>query len=400
VNDESVGARIASFAREALVVDDDPAASAVTGELLARAGFAHVRFAPDGAAALRELAGRHLGLLVCDLRMDGMDGVELLRHLAERHFSAPILVVSASHEKLLASITGLGRSHGLNLLGSLRKPLNRAALHRMLVAGGLVPPSPAPADAPSLDADALRIALDEGGVHARLQPVFRTADGALAGAEVTPRWVHPELGVLDPDRFVPLAQRSGLAPRLGEALLDRALDALRARPASAPACPLSLDVSSADLQDFGVVDRIRARVDAADVSPADLQLRVSERRLVEDSATATEVLTRLKIRGFGLAVDDFGTGWSSRALLAEIPFSEMRIDARFVMSACSDPTALAIVESSVNLARRMGMTVTAKGIEAPEHWALACRLGVDAGQGFALGAPLPAERFRERYLVA
>ncbi len=391
----------ATLRRAALVVDDDAAGRAHTGELLRRAGFEAVDCAGDGSEALERLDASRYGLVLCDLRMPGMDGVELMRHLADRRFDAPIVLTSASDERLLASATGHGRTHGLNVAGGLRKPLNRVSLHRMLVAAGVLSPPPAPSGAAGIDADALRRGLDDadapGRIRAWFRPVLRVRDGATIGAEAVPHWSHPESGEVGAEALASAVERTGLGGRLTMRLLDDALALRRTLPGAARFA-VSVALSGDDLNDFGAVERLHGRLEASGLPEDAAVLSVSECRLVEDAATATEVLTRLRMRGFELSIDDFGTGWSSLALLAQIPFGRMRIDARFVLSAPTDPTATGIVESSVHLARRLGMSVVADGIESQAHWDLCARHGIDAAQGYLLGRPTPPEAFAERYL--
>ncbi|MEI7445948.1 MAG: EAL domain-containing response regulator [Burkholderiales bacterium] len=383
--------------RVALVVDDDPVAREVTGALLRRAGFARVDDAVDGRHALERIAVERYGLLVCDLRMPEVDGVELLRHLAARRVDAPIVITSACHERVLASATGLGRAQGLNLVGGLSKPLSPRALHRLLAASDLLTRPPEPESARRLDAAALGAALDLDGIAGFAQPVVRVADGAVVGAELRPRWIHPEHGVLAEDAFLPLAVRAGLASRVTERMVVQALGLRRA--IAAEGFTVSVDLAGSDLQDDGVVDRLDALADAFAVPTSDLELQVTEPRLVEASTSGVEVLTRLRMRGFGLAISSFGTGWSSLALLAQVPFDEMRIDARFVLAAPTDEVSRGIVESSVQLAGRLGMTVGADGLQSPSQWLLCRRYGITTVRGAAIGAPVPAPEFALRHPV-
>ncbi len=390
----------ATLRRAALVVDDDATGREHTCELLNRVGFAAVDRAGDGREALERIGSGRYGLLVCDLSMPGMDGVELMRHLAARRFGAPVVLTSASNERLLAAAIGQGRAQGLAVAGGLRKPLNRVSLHRVLVAAGVLSPPPAPVGGDDLGVEALREALDapgaDGGVVAWFQPILRVADGVTIGAEARPHWDHPTRGVLAGDVLAPAAERAGLSGRLTERMLVQALAFRRTAPERATLA-MSVDLSGEDLQDFGVVDRLHGLVDACGAAPESIVFEVSESRLVEDSATAVEVLTRLRMRGFELAIDDFGTGWSSLALLAQIPFGRMKIDARFVLSAPNDDTAMGIVESSVHLGRRLGMTIVADGIETQAHWDLCARFGIDGAQGWMLGRAAPPEAFARRY---
>jgi EAL domain-containing protein (putative c-di-GMP-specific phosphodiesterase class I) len=228
-----------------------------------------------------------------------------------------------------------------------------------------------------------------------LQPTFRVTDGTLHAIDAV-----PAPGAGDADRGPAVAgraRRSEPASTAGEATIEHAIDGLRSLGGRA-GCPLVIGATEANLCDPTFADRLLARVDAAGVRPGDIVVGVSESRLVEGSLLAVEVLTRLAMRGFGLLLDDFGTGWSSLALLAQVPFGELRIDARFVTAAVVDDAARDVVDSSVHLARRLGLAVSARGVEERAHWDLCGLLGIDAGQGTASGPPVPPERFAQRYL--
>jgi EAL domain-containing protein (putative c-di-GMP-specific phosphodiesterase class I)/FixJ family two-component response regulator len=386
--------------RSALVVDDDAPSRERARAVLSEAGFTDVACAADGADALR-LASRDAGydLLVCDVRGARMDGIELMRHLARQGFDGPILLTGGTDRRLLESVTALGREHGLTLAGSMPKPLERCTLEELL-SRKAVPPVARTAEEPPIEAQELRDALERDEIDAHFQPKFRVSDGGFAGAEALARWRHPVHGLVGPARFVHVAERLGLVGRLTERMLACSLECLR-RSAGSPSVPsIAVNLSPADLQDLGFVERLCALVREAGVSPARLVLEVTENRLMADAPTAVEVLTRLRLRGFGLAIDDFGTGWSSFALLAQIPFDELKVDARFVRAATFDDTALAIVEASVDIARRLGMSVVAEGVETPAHWEICRRCGIDLAQGFMLGRAMPRARLRERYLEA
>jgi EAL domain-containing protein (putative c-di-GMP-specific phosphodiesterase class I)/ActR/RegA family two-component response regulator len=385
--------------RPVLVVDDDPVAREYAAALLRGAGFSDVRGAADGTEALRRLDEAPCALLVCDLRMAGMDGVALMRHLAGRSFDAPILLVSGTGDRMLTAVAAGARAQGLNLVAGLRKPLDRFGLHRALLAADLITGTPRAPSAPEPDAATLRAALDDGAIDIWLQPVFGVDDGALKSVEALARWDHPDEGILPAAAFMPLAERVGLGTRLTDRVLDRALAFVR-RWRGVLECPVSIGLSAADLRDAGTVERLVARVEASGATPSDIHLEVSERHLVDPSELTIEVLARLRLRGFGLVIDDFGTGWSSLALLSQLPFGELKIDARFVLAAPSDPSALGIVESSVQLARRLGMRVTAKGVEVRAQHEVCRRFGLDAAQGCLLGRPLPAEVFAARFVSA
>jgi EAL domain-containing protein (putative c-di-GMP-specific phosphodiesterase class I) len=256
-----------------------------------------------------------------------------------------------------------------------------------------------PAKASEADARALREALDRDEVVAWFQPVHRTSDGALIGAEAFARWARPGQTALSHHLLMPIAERAGLSTRITGRVVAQAL-AFRRSLAAPAGFSLSVNLSPADLRDAAVVDRLHAVTDSFGGAPCDLVLEVAEGRLVEAPRVALDRLAALRHRGFGLTVDEFGSGGSSCGLLAQVPFAMLKVDARFMLAAPTDRVAEGIVEACAHLGRRLGMTLAAEGVETPAHRALCRQLGIAAAQGTAPGAALAAADFVARYLAA
>jgi len=242
----------------------------------------------------------------------------------------------------------------------------------------------------------LREALDRGEVTAWFQPVHRPSDGALIGAEAFARWIRPGRPAVSAPALTALAERAGVSTRITEQVVAQAL-AFRRRIAAPEGFSIAVNLSSADLRDRGTVERLCARTDGCGASPGELVLEIAEGRLVDAPRSAIDVLARLRQRGFGLAVDDFGSGGSSLALLAQVPFGQLKVDARFLLAAPTDRVAEGIVDACAHLGRRLGLTLAAEGVETPAHRALCDRFGIVAAQGTRPGAAVPASEFAARH---
>lgn len=252
-------------------------------------------------------------------------------------------------------------------------------------------------DEVALGAD-LRRALEDGDLRLHHQPVVDLATGRVVGVEALARWHHPRHGDVAPDRFVAVAEQLGLAPDLDRWALGRALAdarALQDAGALATDARLAVNVSAYSLGDPDLDRWVAAAVEAAGFEPADVLLEVTESAVMADASTAIAVLTRLRDRGFGIAVDDFGTGHSSLAYLHQLPATVLKVDRSFVADLASDPSALAIAGSIVELARAVGLTVVAEGVETSEQADLLRTLGCDAAQGWRWSRAVSPEEARD-----
>jgi EAL domain-containing protein (putative c-di-GMP-specific phosphodiesterase class I)/FixJ family two-component response regulator len=378
-----------------LVVDDDPAVARFVATALWRMGVPDVRIAHDGNEALKADVGADsgIGLVVTDLQMPELDGIAFLRHLAARGYRGAVLLMSGADERLLKAVEGLGRSLDLNVLGVLSKPIHPADLAKA-VGRVRAPKAGVPRAEVEVSVDELRSALGEGRIEAFFQPQADVKTGRVVGAEALARWRHPEKGLILPDAFVGLAEEHGLV----DALLDRVLaDGLRASGAWRRAghdVRVAVNLSFRNLHRLTLPEELERLAKANGVPPSGLTVEVTESSVAQQLAASLEILTRLRLRNIGLSIDDFGTGFATMDHLKQFPFTELKIDQGFVRAAADDRTARTIVESSVFLARRLGMTTVAEGVETSEQWDLVARLGVDVAQGWALARPMPEEEFR------
>jgi diguanylate cyclase (GGDEF)-like protein/PAS domain S-box-containing protein len=231
----------------------------------------------------------------------------------------------------------------------------------------------------------LRVALADDRLDLHHQPVIDLSTGRVVGTEALARWTHPVRGQVSPDRFVPIAEEVGLAPDLDRWALRRALRdtlTLRESGALAPDGHVAVNFSAHTLSDPALAGWIARTVEESGIDPRHVLIEVTESAIMADATAAVGVLSRLRDQGFGVAVDDFGTGHSSLAYLRNLPLTTLKIDRSFVTEIATDSSALAIVSSIVELARAVGLTVVAEGVETPQHARLLQELGCEAAQGW------------------
>jgi EAL domain-containing protein (putative c-di-GMP-specific phosphodiesterase class I)/ActR/RegA family two-component response regulator len=372
-----------------LVVDDSQVQCEHALALCLRLGAVAVEGVHDGHAALaRVVQGPPPGLLIVDLEMPGMDGVQLLDALARCAVRVPIVVASQRGAALIDSVLQVGRANGLQVLAGLEKPLRAPELGRALQANP--PPLPTARTDTDLDgctdAEMLREALRRNEIEVAYQPKVDMRSGQVSGVEALARWRHPQNGQIAPDRFIALAEREGLIHALTASVADQAMARLATWKQSGFRLTLALNLSPCLLQEPGLLDELHGQLRRHGLEPADLILEITESSLVE--ASALGMLARLRLQGFGLSLDDYGTGFSSLQQLTRIPFTELKIDRIFVHDAHRSRNLRTVLESALGMAQRLGLTTVAEGIETVEDWQLLQELGCDLGQGYLLARPL------------
>jgi len=241
----------------------------------------------------------------------------------------------------------------------------------------------------------LRRALEHDQLDLHFQPEFSLTDGGLIGAECLLRWCHPELGMIPPGRFVPLAEDSGLIAPLGLWVLERACRAVKVWQDAGLACgTTAVNVSLAQLRRGQLADQVEAVLDRVGLAPQRLELEFTESVFLNPSDTGVlEDIRRLHELGVGITIDDFGTGYSSLGRLRWLPVDKVKLDRSFVAGLDADPDAESITQAVLWLARSLGFQVIAEGIETERQLDALQALGCHAGQGYYFSHPVPARRF-------
>jgi EAL domain-containing protein (putative c-di-GMP-specific phosphodiesterase class I) len=236
-------------------------------------------------------------------------------------------------------------------------------------------------------------AIAERHVTAAYQPKLSCRDGALAGFECLARWIDPELGTIMPDRFIGLAEKAGLIGPLTLAVTRQSLDWL-ADVFPGGGATMAINISPAALEVPTLPAEITGECARRGIEPRRVVLEITETITMQDPLRMLELLTQFRLRGFQLAVDDFGVGYSSFTALARLPFSEIKIDKSFTMAAEASADARKIVAAIVGVGRALGLTVTAEGVETPWAMRFLEELGCDQVQGYLIARPMDGARAR------
>jgi EAL domain-containing protein (putative c-di-GMP-specific phosphodiesterase class I) len=227
-----------------------------------------------------------------------------------------------------------------------------------------------------------------------LQPQVDLRSGAVVGAEALLRWHHPGLGTVGPDRFVPIAEESGLILPLGEWVLRRAIGLLgHWRTTGLGHLRLAVNLSARQCQSHGLLAQLDGMLADTGVDPALLELEITESAAMQDPERSRALLQGLRARGIRVAIDDFGTGYSSLSYLKLFELDRIKIDRGFVKDIESDPNDAAIVTATIGMARALGLDVIAEGVETAAQADFLRAHGCDEAQGYLFARPMPAADF-------
>lgn len=375
-----------------LLVDDDEFLLDLMSASLRQFGAGHVDTAANGNKVLSLLrSGEHYDVILTDLNMPEMDGIELMRHLAERKYLGAIVLLTGEHSKVLQTANMLAKAHQLRLLGVLQKPFSLAALGKLLgTADQCSDLVPAIMDPPSISKEELEKAIRSGQIFPYFQSRVRMWDERIVGVEALARWWHPEKGMIMPGTFIPLAEQTSLICELSHAVIKSAIAQIGTWRSEGLHLRLSANITADDLLDIELPDRLSAWCKAAKVPLADITLEVTETQLMSRLERTLDTLVRLRLKGMNLAVDDFGTGYSNLGQIKRAPFSELKIDRSFVRDGVKDEEGRAILQASFVMGRQLGLGLVAEGVESEVEWDTVRQLGADEAQGYWISAPMPA----------
>jgi len=374
-----------------LVVDDDAVVLELLRHMLAKLGFGDVAAFPSGGEALGWLDAPVHGvdLILLDLNMPEMDGVEFLRKLVERRFTGSLVLVSGEDEQVLQTAESLVRAHRITSLGHLKKPVRPDALAAMLEKWKPGKQRGARGAVKTYTPDEVRRAITDRELVNVYQPKVAVATGKVVGVETLVRWRHPRDGIIYPDQFIGVAEEHNLIDELTHVVIAESLAQARLWLDAGLALHMAVNVSMDNLISLSFPDVVAEQAAKAGVTAPELVLEITESRLMPKLVTVLDVLTRLRLKRFRLSIDDFGTGHSSLAQLRDIPFDELKVDRGFVHGAANNERKRAICDASLGLARQLGISVVAEGVEDQADWRFLRNEGCDFAQGYYIAKPMP-----------
>jgi EAL domain-containing protein (putative c-di-GMP-specific phosphodiesterase class I)/FixJ family two-component response regulator len=381
--------------RSILILDDDAAVGQTIQWIAESLGF-EAEFVTRPEEFFQRLDRMCPDIITIDLVMPELDGVEIMRLLAERKCRAKIVISSGMGSRVLEAAQRSALEHGLSILGVISKPISKEALHLLVGDGSECDQLPwieeqsAYGEVFEITRQDLQNALDRHEFILAYQPKIECRSGLTVGFEALVRWKHPDRGIVMPNDFIPLAENAGLIDPLTEQIFEQSLEWFsQSFPQSNP--KLSLNISAKSLVDIQMADNLSALCQRFQIDTERVVLELTETSAMVDPILSLDLLTRLRVKGFHLSIDDFGTGFSSMVQLVRLPFSEIKVDRSFVMQAPHSSESRSVIKSIVELGHSLGLLVTAEGVENLKTLDYLNSLGCDLAQGYFIARPMPGE---------
>jgi EAL domain-containing protein (putative c-di-GMP-specific phosphodiesterase class I) len=372
-----------------LIVEDHPVQRRALRTLLVHLGAESIEEAEDGRQALQIIRDprKPIDIMISDLSMPGMDGMELVRHLAASGSKLALILSSALSPTLLSSVANMAVAYKVNLLGVMGKPVSAVKLvplvrlHRSI----------------QEKSSRTRYTLAEiaaGLSKGEFEPVFEAranlSTTQIVGLHATAAWRHPTEGLLSPADFMDSAEAYGVREALTFSILNQAIEECRRWEMAGMRLSLSVSLASTSLVEPDLANRVLADALEAGIDPNRVVLGVTESAVDTERAPALETLARLRVAGFGLAVEDFGSGAMWAEQLGKVSFTELHIGANLIAGIENDKASQTGLIVALDTAEQLNLVAVAKGIESIDQWNLLQGWGCTCGQGPFVSSSLSA----------
>lgn len=344
----------------------------------------------DNPIEFPTLYNSEMNIIVLDIFMPNIDGIELLRFLSESKSNASIIFISGKDKGVLNSAQEIAVEQGMNVLGVLSKPFLVKQLEDVLTKYVQYTPTRTTAHSQPPSANDILSAIENEELFMVYQPQINIANREVVGVEALIRWKHPSRGFISPAVFIAIAEENNLINELTLFVIKIAIQQQAIWLKSGINLRMSINMSPKNLDDLLLPDKLESFAIEMGASIENIMIEVTETALMADVVRYMDILTRLRMKGFNLSIDDFGTGYSSLQQLVRVPFNELKIDQAFIKNLDTNEECRTIAEISILLAHKLGMKVVAEGIETEAVWEILHELGCDEAQGYWMGKPMLA----------
>lgn len=372
------------------ILDDDTQYAELLAVVASNAGWEAI--VETNPVKLLEKDLSKIELLVLDLNMPEMDGIEVIRAIAEQGCNITLILVSGFDARVLHSAQQLAKAHYLKVAASLTKPVPISDFLKVLNAfENEVPSKPNSTLKDAINVEELKKAIENDELVLHYQPQVNIKSGELSGVEALVRWEHPDKGMIFPDQFITLAEENNLINALTERVIYLAVTQNKQWSNEGLNTSISVNVSAENIIHLNLPEKLKKLTDQYDVKSENIVLELTESSVMGELTTSLDVLNRLRMKGFSLSIDDFGTGYSSLSHLYHAPFTELKIDQKFIMYMLEDTEAMVIVKICIMLGHMLGMDIVAEGVETQEIFDKLKEMDCDVAQGYLLSRPIPAD---------
>lgn len=379
-----------------LVVDDSVVQRNHVIEVCGRFGIEQIDGAENGEDAVNKLKQKEYDLAFIDLEMPVMDGIELVRAIAAEKLVESVIILSSKDPVLILSVGTMAESDGLKVLGTFQKPILQehleCSLKRLLESAGATEEA---TEESQMNAQELLDGIQSNQLGLVYQPKLQVEGLLLKGVEALARWEHPEHGVIPPARFIPVAERFGLIQTLTDHLFDIALRQKSEWKKMGLNVDLAFNLSPLSISDKNLADHVSAMVDCYQIKASEVILEITENAVAGELSAAIESLAKLRLKGFKVAIDDYGTGFANTQQLSRVPATELKLDRSMIDNVATRPQNQAIVRSTLQLAKDLDLNTIAEGVETLEDFRFLKEEGVDQVQGYYFAKPMKNDKLIE-----
>ena len=373
-----------------LIIDDDPTQVAILQAYFASLNVADIKGTTNPSEALNYINNKQneIDLIVSDLQMPEMDGLEFLRHLNAMQYIGKLAIISGVKSDLLDHASRLAKMHRLNIIGHVPKPVTKNSLDNVFLKEAEESRIPVKTDQYFITQSDFSKAMDKNEIEPYFQPKVDVKTGKIIGAEALVRWNKPGVGFISPEVLINFAENNGRIEELTFYLFNKTLKSSQDFLAFDPKQVFATNLSPNMARNLALPDQLLSRIKAHGLKPESFSFEVTENNVLNLDTTTLEVLSRLRILEFDVAIDDFGTGSSNIQTLRDFPYSELKIDRAFVSNAISDVFSRETVRAAVSLSHDRGMKIVAEGIEDVKTFAFVREQGIEYAQGYLFSKAL------------
>ena len=374
-----------------MVVDDHPLQLAVLKNDLIKLGIKYVSTQGSVDSAVEYLAQDQVDIIICDLQMPGRDGVEMMIELNKNKFSGKVVLLSVADPSIISAVKSMCDSFCFEVIGEISKPYDeyqlesifniemRQAHHKLAIHRDI-----------AITEEEFLFALANNRVKNYYQPLVDFNSGKTVGVEALARWLHPIYGIIMPGTFIPIVEKCQLSNELFDTVIGNAMADIKS--GNLP-YHVSVNVDHINLVEPDFSEKFINACRDNDICPSQFTMEITERDYYVDSVELYKNVSKLRLNGVTISIDDFGTGHSSLQKLSSLPFNEIKIDRSFINGMTKEPKKRKIVSFICGLAKSMDINLVAEGVEDKSTWELLKGFEVDTCQGYYTSKPMPLEAF-------
>jgi EAL domain-containing protein (putative c-di-GMP-specific phosphodiesterase class I)/CheY-like chemotaxis protein len=378
-----------------LIVEDNAFQRRWLAIMLTKLGAQHIDEAADGQAALKRFENKDELVDICfiDLNMPGMDGMELIRHMAKEDTQASVILTSALSPSLLFSVSTMSKAYGINLIGTIEKPVTPEILQTLI---GQYQRSHSveekfPAGVPTFSFDDIMDGLEGMQFEPFFQPYVELATGKVKGVEGLARWRHPQYGVLPPSTFISVLEENGHINVLSWMMIGQSAAACRKWHDLGFPLAVSLNLATSSLTEPRLAEQVVEHMSGHGLEAHDITFEITEAAAMTEDPQCLENLVRLRMKGFGLSVDGDGTSHANLQQLLRIPFSDLKINRSFVAGASQNKSMALALNTCLEFSRKLNRPSVAVGVETKEDWDFLLQVGCTYAQGYYIAKPMEVD---------